>query len=152
MTTFSGMDIKPDITYYNSSLALSDVERADIESAELMPVVEVKFDEQDDPFEEVPTDEGFLFGGDRTRQTLGQVVSYTAAHFVAQFRTHVFSILLYRESARLMRWDRAGVIVSEHIRLDKSELTQFFFGDSAMPMLWREATTLLSLLSNSRRS
>ena len=125
MTTFSEMAINPDITYYNASPELSDVERADVQSAELM--VEVKFDEQDDPFEEAPTDEGFLCSDDRARQTLGQLTSYATAHLAAQFRTHVFSILLFRESARLMRWDRAGVIVSERIRLDKSELTQFFW-------------------------
>jgi hypothetical protein len=96
MTTFSGMTIKPDINYYNSSESLSDVENAEL-------MVEVKFEEQDDPFEEVPTDEGFLCGGDRARQTLGQVTSYATAHLAAQFRTHVFSILLFRESARLMR-------------------------------------------------
>ena len=124
MTTFSGNNcIKPDITYYNSPR--SDVERADVESAELM--IEAKFSEQDDPFKDVPTDKGFLRNSDKAKQTLGQVTSYATAHLAAQFRTHVFSILLFRKSARLMRWDRAGVIVSERIRLDKSMLARFFW-------------------------
>ena len=120
MTIFSGRVIKP---YYNSSH--SDVERADVESAERL--VEAKFSEQDDPFEEVLTDNGFLCDSDRAIQTLGQLTSYATAHPAAQFRIHVFSILLFRKSARLMRWDRAGVIVSERIRLDKSVLAWFFF-------------------------
>ena len=45
-------DIKPDITYYNSSR--SDVMESDIESAELM--VEVKMSDQNDPFNNPPND------------------------------------------------------------------------------------------------
>ena len=123
MTTFSGKTIKPDITYYNSPRTAA--KRADVEGAELM--VEAKFNEQDDPFKEVPTAEGFLSDSDRARQTLGQVTSYATAHLAAQFRTHIFSILLFRKSARIMRWDRAGVIVSERIPLDTPELAQFFW-------------------------
>ena len=124
MTTFSGKTIKPDIIYYNSSH--SSAERADVESAELM--VEAKFNQQDDPFREVPLKkEGFLCCTDRTKQTLGQLTSYATAHLAAQFRTHVFSILLFRQTARIMRWDRAGVIVSERISLDTPTLATFFW-------------------------
>ena len=42
------------------------------------------------------------------------MTSYTTAHIAAQFCTHAFSILLFRESARLMRWDRVGAILSAH--------------------------------------
>ena len=107
MATFSGMVIKPDITYYNSPR--SNAERADVESAELM--VEAKSNEQDDPFKVKPTVEGFLCDDERARQTLGQLTSYATAHLAAQFRTHVFSVLRFPKSARLMRWDRAGIIV-----------------------------------------
>ena len=122
MTIFSKNTIKPDITYYNSS---PSVEEADVESAELM--IEAKFYQDDDPFKEAPTPKGFIRDGDRARQTLGQVTSYATAHLAAQFRTHLFSILLFSETARLMRWDRAGVIVSERIPLDNPALKQFFW-------------------------
>jgi hypothetical protein len=122
MTTFSGKTIKPDITYYYSSR--SGAERADVEGAELM--VEAKYN-LDDPFREVPTAEGLLSDGEKPRQTLGQVTNYATAHFAAQFRTHVFSVLLFREAARIMRWDRSGVIVSERIPLDEPQLTKFFW-------------------------
>lgn len=52
MTTFSGQAIKLDITYYNASC--SDVERADVESAEL--TMEAKFNEENDLFEKVQPD------------------------------------------------------------------------------------------------
>ena len=122
MTTFSNNIIKPDITYYNSS---PSVEKADVESAELM--IEAKFNDEDDPFKVVPTPKGFMRDSDRARQTLGQVACYATAHLAAQFRTHTFSILLFRETARLMRWDRAGVIVTERIPLDNPALKQFFW-------------------------
>ena len=123
MSTFSGNSIKPDITYYDSSLP--DVERTGIGAAELM--VEVKFNEQDDPFKGVLPEDDILCKNELPRQTLGQLTSYATAHLAAQFRFHVYSILLFRKSARLMRWDRAGVIVSERIRLDEPVLAQFFW-------------------------
>ena len=46
----------------------------------------------------------FMRGSERARQTLGHVVSYATAH-LDQFRIHVFFILLFHDSARLMRWD-----------------------------------------------
>ena len=123
MKEFSGDIIKPDITYYNSSR--SGGEKPDIESAEL--IVEAKLDIQDDPFKDTPDDKGLLCDSDRSRQTLGQMTRYATAHLAAQFHTHVFSILLFPESARLLRWDRAGVIVSQRISLDKSRLAEFFW-------------------------
>ena len=142
MTTFSNNIIKPDITYYNSS---PSVEKADVESAELM--IEAKFNDEDDPFKVVPTPKGFMRDSDRARQTLGQVACYATAHLAAQFRTHTFSILLFRETARLMRWDRAGVIVTERIRWI-TQRSSSFFGGSTIPMPQGEATTPLSLHSN----
>ena len=122
MITFSGKAIKPDITYYSSS---GGSRGSDVEGAELM--MEVKVNDQDDPFEDLAKDKDFLRKSDRARQTLGQLTSYATAHLAAQFRTHVFSVLLFRRSARLMRWDRAGVIVSERILLNTSVLTDFFW-------------------------
>ena len=121
MKTFSNNSIKPDITYYNAP----SVKKADVESAELM--VEAKIHQDDDPFKDVPPSDDFMCDNDRARQTLGQLTCYATAHLAAQFRTHVFSILLLPESARLMRWDRAGLIVSERIPLNSPALKQFFW-------------------------
>ena len=49
----------------------------------------------------------------RTRQTLGQITSYAAELCARQHRMHCFSIFICAYYARLIRWDRAGAIVSE---------------------------------------
>ena len=84
MITFSGNIIKPD-TYHNRSegSAGSDVEKAEL-------VVEAKFEDLDDPFDDSPSDNDFLRCSDRAMQTLGQLTSYATAHLAAQFCTHVF--------------------------------------------------------------
>ena len=120
---FSEDIIKPDVTYYHSSR--SDEEKPDIKSAEL--IVEAELDIQDDPFNDTPDDKGLLCDSDGTRQTLGQMMRYATAHLAAQFRIHVFSILPFPKPARLLRWDRAGVIVSDCVSLDKSQFAEFFW-------------------------
>src|SRR5271154_3156231 len=47
----------------------------------------------------------------------------------AQFRTHLFSMLVFPRYARLLIWDRAGVIVTEKIDLETkaSILADFFW-------------------------
>ena len=90
-----------------------------MESAEL--IVEVKLDVLDDPFKVTPDDKGLLC------DTLGQMTRYATAHLAAQFHTHAFSVLVFPKWARLMRWDRAGVVVSERISLNQSHLAEFFW-------------------------
>ena len=51
----------------------------------------------------------------QARDTLGQICSYATA----QFRTHFFSLLVFPQYARLLFWDRAGVIVTHQIDLMK---------------------------------
>lgn len=48
-----------------------------------------------------------------TRRTLGQVTSYATELCARQHRSHCFSISICAHYARLIRWDRAGAIVSE---------------------------------------
>jgi hypothetical protein len=49
------------------------------------------------------------------KDTLGQIGAYVAAQLSAQYRTHAFSILIIRDRARIIRWDREGAIVTEPI-------------------------------------
>ena len=88
-------------------------------------MVKAKFNQDDDPFKEVPTLKCFMRGSERARQTLGQVVSYATAH-LDQFRTHVFFILLFYDSARLMRWEHIGFIVRGSASVCPT-FKQFFF-------------------------
>ena len=48
-----------------------------------------------------------------TIQTLGQITSYATELCARQHRMHCFSIFICAYYARLIRWDRAGAIVSE---------------------------------------
>lgn len=60
---------------------------------------------------------------------LGQLALSAAAQMAAQFRTHIFSVLVFRTGsyARLLRWDRAGVVVTEEIPFDKPAIPEFYW-------------------------
>ncbi|KAH0833486.1 hypothetical protein J3R83DRAFT_12610 [Lanmaoa asiatica] len=59
-------------------------------------------------------------------EILGQITAYVAAQMSAQFRTHVFSILLMPKKARILRWGREGVVVTEPIHYcDNTALVDF---------------------------
>ncbi|KAI0034245.1 hypothetical protein K488DRAFT_38087, partial [Vararia minispora EC-137] len=59
--------------------------------------------------------------------TMGQITSYSIAHYWRQARVHVFSVLFLPSGARLLRWDRAGVIITELIPLRDPMLAEFFW-------------------------
>jgi hypothetical protein len=75
-------------------------------------IVEFKNAVGDDAF----NDKGpFEHNSTNARDTLGQVTLYATAHQAAQFRIHVFLVLVFPKYARFMRWDRSGVIVTERV-------------------------------------
>ncbi|EPS97527.1 hypothetical protein FOMPIDRAFT_1024998, partial [Fomitopsis schrenkii] len=47
------------------------------------------------------------------KETLGQISRYAAKILRRQFLAHCFTIFVYRNYAWLMRWDRAGLVISE---------------------------------------
>ena len=47
-----------------------------------------------------------------TSRTVGQMAAYAAEICARQHRTHCFSICIYGPTARFIRWDRSGAIVS----------------------------------------
>ena len=58
---------------------------------------------------------------------LGQITSYAAAQLGAQFRTHAYSVLIVKDQARILRWDRSGTIIMEAIKYNKvPHLAKFF--------------------------
>jgi hypothetical protein len=91
-------------------------------------MAEFKHDPNDDPFRD--DSPSFEHHSDRSEKTLGQICSYATAHMAAQFRSHIFSLLVFRRYARILRWDRAGVIVTGQIDLTQptgaSLLANFF--------------------------
>lgn len=59
--------------------------------------------------------------------TAGQIGVYAALQLDSQYRTHVFSVLIVGNYARLIRWDRSGAIVTEPIYYTtNSALLDFF--------------------------
>lgn len=75
--------------------------------------------------------------------TLGQITAYSAAQLGAQYRTHIFSVLIVRDKARLLRWDRSGTIVTEAFQYNQTpHLTDFFrrFGAAPLDMRGRDLT------------
>ena len=51
--------------------------------------------------------------------TAGQITAYATSALGAQYRTHIFLILIIKNVARLIRWDRGGAVVTAPIDYDK---------------------------------
>lgn len=102
-------------------------------------MVEFKFDDGDDPFDDGsdnPVPHTALERDyDRARDTLGQITLYATAHQATQFRTHIFSALVFRTYMRLLRWDRSGAIVTRKLYFCKPDDILVFFArlNSATP-------------------
>ena len=65
-------------------------------------------------------------GGDEARS---QHATQAAEIFLRQHRTHVFSLYIYRDRARIFRWDRAGILVTGAFNIAKEpqKLLNFFY-------------------------
>jgi hypothetical protein len=117
-------DIKPDISVYSGSPDPSI--KTDSSLAEIF--IEFKWKISDDPFCNVDGDRRtFLRDTKKADDTLGQITAYAAVQLAAQFRTHAYFVFILRDTARILRWDRAGTIVTEAIEYNKSpHLAEFF--------------------------
>lgn len=82
------------------------------------PKFSTNYVDADDPFQ----DEGPFerYGTIQSENTAGQITVHATAHIAVQFRTHKFSLFIYPTYARLLRWDRAG-IVTKQISIAESE-------------------------------
>jgi len=50
---------------------------------------------------------------------LGQIISYATLLLSSQYCTHTFSVLIVKDHAWLIRWDRSGAIVTEPIKYNE---------------------------------
>ena len=74
-----------------------------------------------------PSSNPFMKSSCDGRTTCGQITAYATSHMSAQYRTHVFFVLICGEYARLIRWDRSGAIVTHPIYYnDAPDLVDFF--------------------------
>ncbi|KAI0359590.1 hypothetical protein OH77DRAFT_1395667, partial [Trametes cingulata] len=86
---------------------------------------------RDDPFEDDEEKDGAPEPtGYHRRKVLGQIMSYASLVFQNQHRTHAWTLLIIGDAARLVRWDRSGVIASHKIEYVKQPITLTRF-------LWR---------------
>jgi len=126
--SFDDTEIKPDICLYEDRFIQQQFPEPSKRELDLVGVVvEFKYAHSDDPFDD--SSPGFERTTDDARKTLSQICSYSTAHMAAQFRTRVFSMLVFPQYARLLVWDRAGVTVTEKIDLvtNASVLAEFFW-------------------------
>ncbi|KAG1767305.1 hypothetical protein EV702DRAFT_1050408 [Suillus placidus] len=83
----------------------------DISKSEV--IIEFKWTDAHDAFSKHPrVDQPLVSQTDKGFDTLGQITSYAVAQLGAQYRTHAFSVLIVRNRARIIRWDREGAIVT----------------------------------------
>lgn len=121
--------IKPDISVYRFDLPAPIM--TDSSLAEIF--IEFKWQTSDDPFYSrrdhptLPNASSFLRESKTARDTLGQITSYAVAQLGSQFRTHLFSVFIVKDKARLLRWDRSGTIVTEAFKYNESPLLVEFF-------------------------
>ena len=110
----------PDCAVFPSG---SPVENYDASRVEFL--VECKTVLSHDPFLQDPMPQSesaranpFMSDGPAARHVAGQITGYATQMLSAQYRTHAFTILVFKEFSRLIRWDRAGAIVTAPINHD----------------------------------
>ena len=69
----------------------------------------------------------FLHETKSSNATLSQVTSYAAAQLTSQYCTHVYSVFIMKNTARILLWDRSGTIMMEAIEYNESPLLAKFF-------------------------
>ncbi|KAA1467234.1 hypothetical protein DENSPDRAFT_832229 [Dentipellis sp. KUC8613] len=84
------------------------------------------------PTKEIPERDEYIFEKRSIEATRarGQLISYAAAHMSTQFRCFCFSVCIINEcDARLLRWDRSGVVVTERFNFtgEDSPLADFLW-------------------------
>ncbi|KAK7442200.1 hypothetical protein VKT23_016172 [Stygiomarasmius scandens] len=115
-------EIKSDGTLYEDSRCDDRIADLDSEFADIF--TEIKY-HHDDPFDDSGNDfEQDSISGRRIR---GQLIAYAASQFAHQFRTHVFMVFIRRHTARLIRWDRAGAVVTEAFSYTKTPFLADFY-------------------------
>ncbi|KAF8235488.1 hypothetical protein L208DRAFT_1023003, partial [Tricholoma matsutake] len=116
--------IKPDISIYSVDSFPGVV----TDSSKVEMFLEFKWKSGDNPFcDDGKTVKSFLRDTKAAKDTLGQITAYAAARLGSQFCTHIYFILIIKDTARILRWDRSGTLVTEAIKYNEScHLAEFF--------------------------
>ena len=125
-----GVDHKPDLVAYIP--ACSRRETTDFSRVEVM--VTVKATESHDPFRDLPpldehpaTDTMVQADTPEGTETLGQMAAFAAEQMAQQLRPWVFSVVIFGDHARLIRWDRSGAIFTPRFDYRESGHLEKFF-------------------------
>ena len=105
-------------------------------------IIELETSDSFDPFESGGAKDPYPFEKDpkEARGVRGQLASYAAALMGSQFRIHTFCVLACEKSARFIRWDRGGAIVTESFDFvqEPNIPAEFFWRYSHLDARWRE--------------
>ena len=127
-------NLAPDVSVYTADNIPGADTKTDFSKMELF--VELKFAESSNPFRDPkdprqPQAGSFRFENDSdvSRLHRGQLCSYEAAHTGSQLRVHTFTLSVCGPSARFIRWDRAGAVVTRSFDYIKEPhiLANFFW-------------------------
>ena len=77
--------------------------------------------------------------------TYSRLISHAMSLHRSQFRVFSFSVAVFEETARLLRWDRSGVIYTESFKWADGRLFEFFWRFNHLSAVDRGYDTTISL-------
>ncbi|KAF8798329.1 hypothetical protein BYT27DRAFT_7151134 [Phlegmacium glaucopus] len=115
--------IKPDVSLYISGCRTDPTIITDVSLIDIQ--MEFKLDPNDDPFRD---HDAFEKDTLRSADTRGQITFYATKQLASQFRTHAFSVIICKDTARLIHWDRSGAVVTQAFSyVEEAWLASFFW-------------------------
>ena len=127
-------EIKPDVSLYIAGCRRDPTIVTDISLIDVH--MEFKIDPNDDPFRD-PQENGhddnnshlhpFENNTLASADTMGQITCYVTQQLSNQFRTHAFSVLICKDRARLIYWDRSGAVVTRSFSYVNEQWLATFF-------------------------
>ncbi|KAL5526909.1 hypothetical protein ACEPAF_8636 [Sanghuangporus sanghuang] len=122
-------DLAPDISVYskdrwNNRLRAKtdfDKDHSDTDFSSMEVPTEIKLRSRSDPFRDLKdgddvTKHQFVRTDNASQEIIGQISAYASAQMGMTFRTHCFSVFIAGNITRLIRWDRAGAIVTRSFK------------------------------------
>lgn len=129
---FADLQLRPDLCLFKYNFDLNDDRNKNYFSVMEMWI---EFKHEQAPFADPPagketdhTTHAFEVDTKSAQLTRGQLTAYAIAHHAEQFRNFSFSVSIVNPRARFLRWDPAGVAVTEEFDyVAKPELLVKFF-------------------------
>ena len=81
-------------------------------------------------------------------KTCNLLITYASALHRSQFRVFSFSVVMFEDNVRLLRWDRSGVIYSEAFKFADGHLSEFLWRFNYLSAVDRGYDTTVSLVDD----